>query len=206
MNHEAAYKYLTGGEPHRCDAPCCPWGRPAEFWTEAAIGLAELYAKQDGSELSADHLDTAASVVVNAGDMEAWELHLCYPESVPAPVYPFPLDSADREAIREEGREAGRAAGSWAADGNTDPDHADLVLTMMRDGVPEAYDYLPTLPDLSGELADSPTVRSLAENLGLADALDACPELGDEIAELWEEGRDETFEPTCEAELIAALN
>src|SRR5205085_7898677 len=74
------------------------------------------------------------------------------------------------EAARDRGKDAGKAAGSWAADGNTTQEHARKVLGMLRDGDPEAFDYLPRIPNLSGEMADDPTPTSLAHDvLGTGD-------------------------------------
>lgn len=81
MNTEQAIEYLNRDTGI---APCCPWGRHPDDFHPAIIGLAELYA--EGDELSADHLEAAASAVVNAGDTEAWELHLSYPDDIPQPL------------------------------------------------------------------------------------------------------------------------
>lgn len=112
----------------------------------------------------------------------------------------------EREAF-ELGAAAGLAAASWVADGNTSPDHFARVLAMMDDGDPQAYDYLPTWPNLSGEWADSPTRDSLAgEIIGerIVDADDETAErLTDEIADAWEAGVASTFEAECERILRA---
>lgn len=99
----------------------------------------------------------------------------------------------------EMGRDAGRAAATWSCDGNSDINERRRVLAMLNDGDPEAYDYLPNTPNLSGEWADDPTPNSLAYDLGYS--------AGDEdvisqIAEEWERGVSETFMTACERELI----
>ena len=80
------------------------------------------------------------------------------------------LESSERTAALEQhfiaeasklGRDAGQAGGSWAADGNTKQQHITNVLRMLDDGDPEAYDYLPPTPNLSGEWADDPTPAKL---------------------------------------------
>jgi len=109
------------------------------------------------------------------------------------------------------GEDAGRAAGSWAADGNTDKESAAKVLWMMRGGDPAAVDYLPRHPDLSGEDADGPTPRSVLEDVAdeswtdieLLAEDEQIGEWMDAVSDAWEEGVSETFELSCERELIA---
>ena len=72
------------------DAPCCPWGTSDRDWTPAAIGLARLYAEQDGRPVDQDTADYAAGAIVNCGDSEAWELHESYPEHVHRPRLQWP--------------------------------------------------------------------------------------------------------------------
>ena len=102
---------------------------------------------------------------------------------------------------RNLGRDAGEAAGSWAADGNTDASAADRVLTMLEDGDPQAWDYLPRIPNLSGEMADDPTPRTLADDLGI----DPESDLLEAACEAWEDGVFQTFELACERELRMVL-
>ena len=113
----------------------------------------------------------------------------------------------EAEAFRL-GQEAAWTAASWTIDGNTSTDHAARVLAMLDDGDPAADDYLPARPNLSGEWADSPTPRSLFEDVT---ALDAHAEATwqpaayqmviEALCEAWERGVAETFEAACEAEL-----
>lgn len=102
------------------------------------------------------------------------------------------------EDARELGRDAGRAAGTWAADGNSDVEERRRVLAMLEDGDPEAWDYLPNRPNLSGEFADDLTPAKLADELGFEDATS---EMIDALADAYEEGVSETFESACEEEL-----
>lgn len=108
---------------------------------------------------------------------------------------------------------AAEAAASWAVDGNTSTEHIARVLEMLDAGDPEAYDYLPATPNLSGEWADAPTPQSLAADILGADwethgynAPDyIAADLVDAIADAWEAGVDDTFEAACEAELRRAI-
>lgn len=118
-------------------------------------------------------------------------------------TYPVPegMESyadAIQEAYRM-GQQAGRNAASWAADGNTTQEHARKVLRMLADGNPEAWDFLPNHPDLSGEWADDLTPNALAYSLGVdhLENMDAVEALSD----AWEAGVSDTFGATCEEEL-----
>lgn len=100
---------------------------------------------------------------------------------------------------RKLGEDAARSAASWMVDGNTDLEAARQVLEMMRNGDPAAYDYLPAMPNLSGEWADEMTPLKLYEEIGL----DEVPEtMTDPYCDAYEEGVSETFYPACEAELV----
>lgn len=116
--------------------------------------------------------------------------------------------SHEREAF-ELGATAGIVAASWVADGNTSTEHISRVLEMMDAGDPQAWDYLPAMPNLSGEWADAPTPRSLYH-----DIMDAVPgesaqpewlsqRIEEEIADAWEAGISSTFEIECERILRA---
>lgn len=100
----------------------------------------------------------------------------------------------------ERGREAARAAAGWAADGNSDVAERRRVLEMMRAGDPAADDYIPRLPDLSGEVAGDLTPVELARELTGED--DPEPELIDALAEAWGDAVSEEFGPAVERELI----
>lgn len=107
------------------------------------------------------------------------------------------------EGARILGREEGENAGSWAADGNTSHEHIRCVLAMIENGDPQAYDYLPRRPSLSGEWADEITCRDL---VGLVTGSDEVPDwLDEEIAQAWEDGVAETFEIACVETLCAFL-
>lgn len=124
--------------------------------------------------------------------------------------WPTRADAAHLEAYAL-GCEAARNAASWTVDGNTSAEHVRRVLAMLDDGDPQAFDYLPARPDLSGEWADSPTPRSIAADIlgadwethgnNAPDYIDA--ETVDVLAEAWEAGVSETFEAACETELRA---
>lgn len=107
------------------------------------------------------------------------------------------------------GAEAAEAAASWIVDGNTKREFIPAVLELIEAGDPRADEYLPAMPSLSGEWADSPTPQSLAADILGADwdthgynAPDfLAEELVDELADAWEQGVADTFESACEAEL-----
>lgn len=84
------------------------------------------------------------------------------------------------------GREAGEAAATWVVFDSLY--HAENTITMLQDGDPRVYDEWRT-PNLSGEFADSPTPRTLAEELGFP----ADDEAIDDICTAWEEAASETF-------------
>ncbi len=98
------------------------------------------------------------------------------------------------------GADAARAAASWTCDGNTDPAAAARVVAMLDAGH-DISDYLPAMPNLSGEWADDLTPLSLARDLTGED--DPDPALIAELADAFERGVDETFDGACEAELRA---
>jgi hypothetical protein len=111
----------------------------------------------------------------------------------------------EREAYRL-GVEAAVAAASWVLDGNMSQDHIARMVAWLDDGDPRADEFLPAMPDLSGEWADAPTPDSLyREIIGepLLVANDAA--VRDEIADAWEAGVSDTFGPECERILRGAL-
>lgn len=67
------------------------------------------------------------------------------------------------------GTERGKAAASWVFDGNTSTETYANFLRLDDDGDPALYDtFGPTSGWLSGEFADAPTPRTLAEDLGIS--------------------------------------
>jgi hypothetical protein len=115
----------------------------------------------------------------------------------------------ERQAY-ELGVQAATDAASWVLDGNTGADHIRRVLAMLDNGDPQADDYLPARPDLSGEWADAPTPASLAHDLPAGYFDDpAADAVGDgtveAIADAWEAGVSDTFTTECERILRAAL-
>lgn len=106
------------------------------------------------------------------------------------------LDSA-----RALGIQHALAAAGWAVDGDTTAYHARRMLAMLEEGDPEAYDYLPREPNLSGEYADDPTPLSLARDITGED--DPDPDTIDALADAYEDGVAEAFSPACESALRA---
>lgn len=78
------------------------------------------------------------------------------------------------------GKEAGVAAGSWVFDGRNSTEDYARIGKGIEDGDPEILDALPQ-PDLSGEWADGPTVRSIMSELGV----DGTDHPGYDLADLW---------------------
>lgn len=105
---------------------------------------------------------------------------------------------------RAMGVEAAKNAASWMTDGTSDPEHLRRVLNMLDEGDPQADDYLPRRPNLSGEFADDPTPQSIAEEITGVDGLS--DEVIDALSSAFETGVDETFTQACEAELHKALD
>lgn len=117
------------------------------------------------------------------------------------------------EDARNLGREHGTSAASWVADGNSEEASMRRLLTMLDDGDPEADDYLPPRPTLSGEWADGMTPRSLFEYVTGFDAhaeasfnADAYNGVVDALCEAYEAGVDETFTTECERVLHAFVD
>ena len=110
------------------------------------------------------------------------------------------------------GMEAGLAAASWVTDGNDNRDDFADILEMLDNGDPQVDEYLPQRPDLSGEWADSPTPRSLFEDITGLDAhaesswnYDGYQAVLEVICEAWEDGVSEVFETECERILREAI-
>jgi len=102
-----------------------------------------------------------------------------------------------REA-RKLGAQHACAAASWIAD-NTDPGHAQRVLSMLDDGDPAAEQFLPSSPDLSGEYAGGLTPAKLAAEIAEAEVSDS--DLIDALASAYEDGVSDAFTDACAAEL-----
>ncbi len=180
-------------------------------------------------EASADHRGRRAREAQNLGRSPATTL-----EAIRGlehdPTYPTPYTYAElwaraemfaaevqRRAAEQQaynmGRDAALAAASWVIDGNTKPEAIAYVVALLDAGDPAADDYLPARPDLSGEYADEPTPQSLAADILGADwqthgynAPDFLPaEQVDALADAFERGAADHFEPECERILRAAL-
>lgn len=110
----------------------------------------------------------------------------------------------EREAFAL-GAAAGLAAASWVADGNTSPEHIARMIAWMDDGDPMAFDYLPAMPNLSGEWADGPTPQSVYDEVYGLDTTDVGVDdwALEPIADAWEAGVASTFEYECKRILRA---
>lgn len=109
-------------------------------------------------------------------------------------------------AAERLGQEAGHAAGTWAADGNTSPEHARRVLAMLEEGSPESEAYLPAVPNLSGEWAGELTPATLLEACGVVwCSAELEEELTAALCEAWEEAASEAHAHECERTLRAVL-
>lgn len=85
-----------------------------------------------------------------------------------------------REA-KAEGTRAGHAAATWF-------EPSDAVIRMLDDGDPQADEYMPRRPDLSGEWAGE-SMTELLQLDGDEDADDA-----DEIADIWLAAADAAYD------------
>jgi hypothetical protein len=107
----------------------------------------------------------------------------------------------DRTAFEQQayelGAEAARAAATWAND-SASPESAERVLRMLENGDPEAWDYLPPAPNLSGGWG---TPNRIATKI-TGDATDDLDQnLINAIADAYEQGVSDTFEDACVTEL-----
>jgi hypothetical protein len=94
------------------------------------------------------------------------------------------------EAAKVCGKEDAEAAATWLEIADI-PD-AQWKLGMLDDGDPAVWEYLPNVPDLSGEFADGLTPESLmADRIGLIvwnrwETDDACSAYEDAVSEHFE--------------------
>jgi hypothetical protein len=109
----------------------------------------------------------------------------------------------ERQAY-ELGRDAAIAAASWVVDGSMSQDHIRRMVAWLDAGDPRVDEFLPAMPDLSGEWADAPTPLSLTTEI-VGDSVDPDP-IVDEIADAWEAGVSDTFQAECERILRDALD
>jgi hypothetical protein len=110
--------------------------------------------------------------------------------------------TVERQAY-DLGKQHAINAASWIIDGNTPTEHIARMVQWLDDGDPQADDYLPRRPDLSGEWADEATPRDLAQDILGEDAPDAAILEG--LCDAYEAGVSENFEAECERILRAAL-
>jgi len=97
------------------------------------------------------------------------------------------------------GSEEGANAAEWVAQDTFGgrvtrgaKESAQEVIRQMDEGDPAFWDGV-SLPDLSGEYADDPTPRTLAENYGLDEENDPDGFILDELCTEWEEGVSDGF-------------
>lgn len=114
--------------------------------------------------------------------------------------------TSHEQAAYDLGVEHAKNAASWVLDGNTSEDHIRRMVAMLDDGDPEAEQYLPARPDLSGEWADSMTPDVLHREItGGEEPREDDSTFQDELCSAYERGVDETFQVECERILRAAL-
>lgn len=93
---------------------------------------------------------------------------------------------------RHNGRNAGHAAASWCFDGNTTEATYRHFLKGLDDGDPAVLDAF-NPPNLSGEWADSPTPRTLADDYNLDEDNDPDGWRLDEACTAWEDAASTAF-------------
>jgi hypothetical protein len=114
---------------------------------------------------------------------------------------------AEHEAY-ELGVQHAKAAASWCVDGNTSAEHVARMVEMFDAGDPQLWDYLPVMPNLSGEYADDLTPRSLAASItgaGWDGYVNGVAPDTDALADAYEAGVSDTFESECERIIREAL-
>ena len=100
-------------------------------------------------------------------------------------------------AARRDGKAAGIGAAGWALDfgrmtSAQERETAERVIRGIEEGDPAVLDSF-RVPNLSGEFADDPTPRSLAEDYGLSEDDPRAEWLPDEICTAWEDAASESF-------------
>ena len=98
---------------------------------------------------------------------------------------------------RRDGKAAGIGAAGWALDfgrmtSAQERETAERILRGIDDCDPAILDGF-NVPNLSGEYADDPTPRSLAEDYGVADDDSRAEWLIDELSTAWENAASESF-------------
>jgi hypothetical protein len=108
------------------------------------------------------------------------------------------------ETARLRGVEDAESAATWATDGNMSIERARDILARLQ--LCDSYsEDLPARPNLSGEWADDLTPQRLFEQIIGEPERTADYELMDQLADAYEEGVGETFEPACEVQLLRFL-
>jgi hypothetical protein len=105
---------------------------------------------------------------------------------------------------RLAGKKAAEAAASWCVDGNMSQESMLKTLKLLREGDPVVDSYLPPMPTLSGEWADTPTPGSLAYDVTGLESPGG--ELVSDLADAWEKAVSDNYGIACERELLAATS
>lgn len=171
--------------------------------------MAQLAGRNPGHSSQGDRY------VVSDPNGAKWE---CFALTIAPAVHETGQDhTPNRQTAHEAGAyalgcEDARAAASWVLGGDRSSDHVRRVVAMIDAGDPELDDYLPPMPDLSGQWADARTPRDLFEELTGCDAhaeaswnADAYGDYVDALCTAWEAGVSDAFLPECERILRAAL-
>lgn len=116
------------------------------------------------------------------------------------------LDLTKYEAKAYElGADHAKAVASWVIDGNTSQESIRRVVALLDDGA-DLDDYLPRMPNLSGEYADDLTPAGLARAVTGLGGDDLTDDEVDAMADAYEAGVADTFEAECERILRAAVH
>jgi hypothetical protein len=109
-----------------------------------------------------------------------------------------PTDLSERDRIEARGCADGHAAGTWVE--VPDEDAARRILSMLDEGDPEVYDWLPA-PRLGGEYADEPTWADILADEGCEDSDDGHAELYDAYTYAWHVAMEREVVRACRAML-----
>lgn len=141
------------------------------------------YLMDDGEYLCSSCMNDPSNPVHSGGQADGWRLEGLDVLEGSAVDYDGPVSCAHCGAVLVAaelpnwtdlsdrafalGREHGVNTGSWVIDGNTSTETAARIIQGYEDGDPEILDMEPS--PLSGEWADSPTPKTLADELELAE-------------------------------------
>ncbi len=110
--------------------------------------------------------------------------------------------SPHEQVAYDMGRNAALAAASWIIDGNTKHEAIVCLAKLMDAGDPAADDYLPAMPNLSGEWSGDPTPTSLYRDITGNETLHS--HVIDALADAFEQGVADHFHVECERIIRAA--